>query len=261
MLYSIRVSCIGNSIKYMKKYIPNFLTQLNLLFGCIGVYACAINHYKLVPICISLSLLFDFIDGLSARFLQVKSELGGQLDSLADMVSFGVLPGVMLLQLIGMSNLGVGSASFLLNPIAYIGFVFTLFASLRLAKFNLDTRQSDSFIGLATPAATIFILGLYLYFFRQDFQSLPSFAYKIIYQSTTLIAITIGVSLLMISEIPMFSFKVNIFRWNGNEIRLIFLFLAVITLIWFKEIGLSIAVLIYVAASYIDSQLNVIRAK
>ncbi|MCO5249620.1 MAG: CDP-alcohol phosphatidyltransferase family protein [Chitinophagales bacterium] len=234
----------------MKKYIPNVFTQFNLFAGCVGVYACATNHYKLVPICIVLSLVFDFIDGLSARLLQVKSELGAQLDSLADMVSFGVLPGMMLLQLIGMSNMGMGGESFLLNPIAYLGFIFTVFASLRLAKFNIDTRQSESFLGLATPAATIFVLGLYLHFFQQNFLNLPTFGYKVIYQIPSLLAITAILSLLMVSEIPMFSFKGDILK---SPIKIGFVILSLIILLLFREIGMSIAVIFYIFASFIES--------
>lgn len=235
----------------MIRHIPNALTLLNLFAGCIGVYACATSNFKIVPVCLAISLVADFLDGLAARALKVKSELGGQLDSLADMVSFGVLPGTMLVQLLGMSNMGGGSYE--LNPVSYSGYIFSLFACLRLAKFNLDTRQSDSFIGMATPAATIFVLGLYLFFFEQDFTVLPTFAFKLIYQTLTLLIITGVLSYLMISEIPMFAMKGNIFKWKGNEIKIIFLLISVFLLFSLEAIGLSAVIILYVFASVIDS--------
>ncbi len=242
----------------MIRHIPNALTLLNLFSGCIGVYACATSNFKIVPICITISLIADFLDGLAARALKVKSELGGQLDSLADMVSFGVLPGTMLVQLIGMSNMK-GGGSFEVNPVSYLGFIFSLFACLRLAKFNLDTRQTDSFIGLATPAATIFVLGLYLFFFEQDFSVLPSFAYKLIYQTLTIVTIIGVLSYLMISEISMFSMKGNILKWKGNEVKIIFLLISVILIFSLEGIGLSAVIILYVFASVIDSMVQKMR--
>lgn len=238
----------------MTRHLPNLLTLINLLFGCIGVFACSTNNYKIVPICIAISLIADFLDGLVARALKVKSEMGAQLDSLADMVSFGVLPGVMFVQLISMSNMS-GGGSYEVNPIAYIGFAFSLFACLRLAKFNIDTRQTDSFIGLATPAATIFVLGLYLNFFDHDFSILPSFAFKIIYQTLTLVTLLAGLCYLMISEIPMFSLKGN-FKWKGNEIKIGFLMISAIILFTLQEIGLSAVIILYILTSVLNAMLE-----
>jgi len=235
----------------MIQHIPNTLTLFNLLSGCIGVFACATSNYKIVPICIALSLIADFLDGLVARALNVKSELGGQLDSLADMVSFGVLPGTMLLQLISMSKMG-GGGSYDINPIAYTGFGYSVFACLRLAKFNLDTRQTESFIGLATPAGAIFVLGLYMNFFEQNFQLLPTLTFKLIYQPLTLISVTGLLAYLMISEIPMFSLKGSLFKWQGNQIRLLFLLLSVITLISLGSLGLTAVIVLYILLSVVQ---------
>ena len=158
----------------MKKHIPNSLTLLNLFSGCCGIVACLQHLYFLVPIFIGISLVADFLDGFVARALNVKSELGGQLDSLADMTTFGVLPGIMLFSIISAkSNFLTGisvteSTNFIIeNPLALLGFVYTIFACLRLAKFNLDTRQTENFIGLNTPSGAIFILGFYM----QEFES------------------------------------------------------------------------------------------
>lgn len=244
----------------MTQHIPNALTLINLFFGCIGVFACATSNYKIVPICIAISLIADFLDGFVARLLKVKSELGGQLDSLADMVSFGVLPGVMFVQLIGMTNMA-GGGSYEVNPIAYLGFAFSIFACLRLAKFNIDTRQTDSFLGLATPAATIFVLGLYMNFFDQDFTVLPSFAFKIIYQPLTMFVLIAALSLLMVSEIPMFSLKGNFKQFKGNEIKIAFLILSVGVLFTLQAIGLTVIIVLYIIASILSSMLQKARVE
>lgn len=239
----------------MTRHIPNSLTLVNLFSGCIGVYACSTNNFKIVPICIVISLVADFLDGMAARALNVKSELGGQLDSLADMVSFGVLPGTMWVQLIGMSNMS-GGGSYQLHPISYLGYIFSVFACLRLAKFNIDTRQSENFLGLATPAATIFVLGIYLFFFEQNFATLPTFTFKIIYQTLTLLTLVGVLSFLMVSEIPMFSLKGNFSKWQGNQVKIIFILLSIIALVILREIGLSIVIVLYILASYIDNLLK-----
>src|SRR4051812_35201657 len=134
----------------MKKHIPNALTLLNLFSGCIGIAACFNNRVTLVPLFIGIALVADFLDGFIARLLNVKSDLGAQLDSLADMVTFGVLPGVMLYRALGFS---MEAMFFPYFPLRYFVFLYTVFACLRLAKFNLDARQTTKFIGLATPAA------------------------------------------------------------------------------------------------------------
>ncbi|MCO5230715.1 MAG: CDP-alcohol phosphatidyltransferase family protein [Chitinophagales bacterium] len=242
----------------IRQYVPNMLTLLNLFSGSIGVYACATANWKLVPICIIISLAADFLDGLSARLLKVKSELGAQIDSLADMVSFGLLPGMMLVQIIGMSNMS-GGGSYEVGHISYLGFIFTLFAALRLAKFNIDTRQSETFIGLATPAATIFVLGLYLYFFAQEFDALPSFISRLLFQTLTLFTIVGLLSYLMVSEIPMFALKGGIFRWKGNEIKILFIVASIITLFTMEELGLSVVVILYIFASIINNMIQKAR--
>lgn len=237
----------------MIRHIPNAFTLLNLFSGSIGVFACANGDYKLVPISIFISLVADFLDGNFAKILNVRSELGGQLDSLADMVSFGVLPGVMLVQLLSMSNMPA-YGSYTVNPLAYIGFIYTIFACIRLAKFNLDSRQTDSFIGLATPAAAVFVLGLYLYFFSQDYSMLPTMTQKMIFQTPTLLAVIGILSYLMVSEIPMFSFKGGIFKWKGNQIKVVFIVVSLFVLAKLRELGLSLIVVFYILASVIDYQ-------
>ena len=228
----------------MKKHIPNSLTLLNLLSGCCGIVACLENDNKFVPLFIGISLIADFLDGFVARLLKVKSDLGAQLDSLADMVTFGVLPGMMLYHLIlDNTNLYSDVDYFL----CFIVFIYSIFACLRLAKFNIDTRQTVDFIGLNTPSGAIFILGIYcnLYF---DVLKVP-----ILYNSVTLIIIAFVLAFLMIAEFRMFSLKGNPFSWKQNKSRVLLLLSAIPQLIFLKWLGLSTVILSYVVFAFLHN--------
>lgn len=226
----------------MKKHIPNSLTLLNLFSGCCGIIACLQDSFELVPVFIGISLLADFLDGFSARALHVSWELGGQLDSLSDVVSFGVLPGIMLFKLIG------NQTAFCCNDVfPYIGFAYTLFASLRLAKFNLDTRQTENFIGLNTPSGCLLVLGLYANYFYKVFD-IP-----VLYQPVTLAIVAIILALLMVAEFPMFSLKGNPFDWKKNKFRVLLLLLAIPQLIFFNWLGLSTVILSYIIFAYLHN--------
>ena len=228
----------------MKKHIPNSLTLLNLFSGCCGIVACMQHQYYLVPIFISISLLADFLDGFVARALKVKSDLGGQLDSLADMVTFGVLPGVMLF------TLSSSTTAFCCNNLLpYTGFIYSVFACLRLAKFNLDTRQTVDFIGLNTPSGAIFVLGLYCNYFIFG-NKLP-----ILYQPITLAIIAIILAFLMVAEFPMFSLKGNLFSWKQNKFRLLLILSIIPQFLIFNWLGLSTIILTYIIFAFIQRKL------
>ncbi|MBC7617150.1 MAG: CDP-diacylglycerol--serine O-phosphatidyltransferase, partial [Pedobacter sp.] len=137
----------------MKKHIPNAITCANLFSGCIGVVFAFKGELETAAYFVLLSGIFDFFDGMVARLLKVKSAIGKELDSLADMVSFGFLPGVVMFQLL---KAGDYSNDYL----PYLGFIITVFSALRLAKFNIDERQTEDFIGLNTPMNTLFIVSL-----------------------------------------------------------------------------------------------------
>ena len=132
------------------KHIPNFITSLNLLTGCVGIMYAFTDRMEYSVYCIWLAMLFDFFDGFAARTLKVSSPIGKELDSLADMVTFGVLPSIIMFQLIHPLH----------DQIAYIGFSIAIFSALRLARFNTDDSQSDQFIGVPTPANALFISSL-----------------------------------------------------------------------------------------------------
>ena len=242
----------------MVKHIPNSLTLLNLFSGCCGIVACLQHQYKLVPIFIGISLVADFLDGFVARLLNVKSELGGQLDSLADMTTFGVLPGIMLLSIINYKvNLITGSLSpevnnlFTGDLLPLLGFVYTLFACLRLAKFNIDTRQTVDFIGLNTPSGAIFVLGFYMQYFT-DWQFRANWDFAI-YAKIAAMILPFILAFLMVAEFSMFSLKGNPFSWKQNKFRVLLLVSALPQLIFLKWLGLSTVILSYILFAFLNN--------
>lgn len=226
----------------MLKSLPNIITLVNLFCGCCALLCVLNEQFISAFILLIIAGIADYIDGLVARKLKVNSPLGKELDSLADMVSFGVVPGAILYVLTALS-LGLSieeDVVWLATP----GFAITLFACLRLAKFNLDTRQSENFIGLNTPAATIFVTGLMLVYETNQL-GLRSF----ILEPWLLYTVSGILSFLLVAEIPMISFKFKKLQWKGNEPRFIFLILGIFLLIFLKELALILFVLIYILYS------------
>ena len=227
----------------MRKHIPNFITTINLFCGCCAL-VCVFNElFVNAFIFLLISGFSDYIDGMAARLLKVNSELGKELDSLADMVSFGVVPGAIIYVLLTKSPVGIES-DYPVKWWALAGFIITIFACLRLAKFNLDVRQSEEFLGLNTPSCTIFITGLML-IYAFDSMNLASF----IVQPVFLYSVIVLFSILLIAEIPMFSFKFKHLQWRGNENRIVFIIVAIGLLITFKEVALSLIILLYILYS------------
>lgn len=219
----------------MKRHIPNALTCANLLSGCIGVVFAFKGDLNVAAYAVLLSGIFDFFDGFIARLLHVKSAIGKELDSLADMVSFGVLPGVVMFQLLAES-------SFSSPYLPYLGFLITIFSALRLAKFNIDTRQTEDFIGLNTPMNTLFIVSLP--FIQKQYPGM-------INSSILLIAITIVMSLLLVSEIKIFSLKFGSLDWAGNKIKYIFLLISAALIAFLKFTAIPFVLVIYICASFL----------
>jgi len=225
----------------MKKHIPNTITLFNLFCGCCAVMNIFYGNFTLAVWLLVAATGFDFLDGLVARALKVSSPVGKELDSLADMVSFGVAPGAIMYMLL-LRNWVTDYANVFYWP-ATIGFVITLFSCVRLAKFNLDTRQTDSFIGVPTPAATIFVIGLLMIYINNSF-GLAQYLTPALLIPTVLI-----LSYLLVVELPLFSLKFKKFTWKGNEIRFIFLLLSIGLLIGLKEVAFSLIIVIYVLMS------------
>ena len=227
----------------MIKAIPNTLTSLNLFSGCLAILSLLSGDFQQAVWFFLLAGLFDFSDGLAARVLKAQSPIGKELDSLADMVSFGFAPAIVLYALF---VIGLDKSPF---PILSEGiywaatpvFILTIFSALRLAKFNLDERQTENFIGLATPSATLFIVGLLLIRINDSF-GLGSLVCQpwFIYSTVALL------SCLLVAEIPMFSFKFKSFSWAENSIRYIFAAVSILLLILLREAAFAVIVLLYI---------------
>lgn len=224
----------------MKRHLPNVLTLLNLFCGCCAILCVLDQQFVLAFWLLFTAGWFDFFDGLVARWLKVSSPLGGELDSMADMVSFGVVPGMILYVLLRESLGGEGLMYWPATP----AFLLSMLAGLRLAKFNLDTRQTDSFIGLPTPATTMYITGLMLIY---HFDSLG--LRDLVGNTYFLIANILICSYLLVAEIPMFSFKMKKFQWKGNEIQFVFMGLVILLTILIREAAFSVVIILYVLFS------------
>lgn len=198
----------------MKKQIPNLITLANLLSGVLASLFAAQGWLDRAALFICLGIFFDFFDGMAARLLDVASPLGKELDSLADVVTSGVAPGLILY-----NYLNYLLADFSLWC-GYIAFLMPLFAAYRLAKFNLDTRQSHSFLGLPVPANALFWVGLALW----NWWPQPKMVFALL-----LIGFSLFTNILMVSELPMFSLKFNFkdMSWKTNAVQYLFLLVCV----------------------------------
>lgn len=227
----------------VKKQIPNAITLLNLVFGGCALVSVLHGQYVAGFGFIVAAVAADYADGLVARLLGVHSELGKELDSIADTVSFGVVPGAIYYQLL-LVALGQEGADVLVYA-AVPGFVLSAFSGLRLAKFNLDTRQTDGFIGLPTPSSTMFVTGLML-IYALDSYGMGAW----VVSSPALLYFLIALqSYLLVSEIPMFALKFKSLAWAGNEIKFIFAGIALLLLILTREVAFSAVVVLYVLFS------------
>ncbi len=241
----------------MKKHIPNILTLLNLLSGTIAVILAVEGKLILAGVFVLIGVIFDFFDGFVARILKVQGELGKQLDSLADMVTSGLVPGVVMYQLLK-DSIGLSSndtSSVFLECISYIpliGLLITLASAYRLANFNIDTRQTSSFIGLPTPANTLFVLSLPLILEYGD----SELATRLIQNHWFLIAITLLGSYLMNANIPLFSLKFKDYAVKNNVIKYVFLLMTIILLIWLQFIAVPIIIILYILLSVIENQMK-----
>jgi len=248
----------------IKKHIPNLITLLNLLSGTIAVYFAVKEQLVLAAFFVFLGIFFDFFDGFSARLLNVQGELGKQLDSLADVVTSGVVPGIVLFQLITKSlskekwNIGMNLITDITNRnkfdttffISIIGLLFTLGAAYRLAKFNIDERQTSSFIGLPTPAATLVVLSLPLILAYSN----NEIANLLIGNLWFLIGLTVLLCYFMNAEIPLFSLKFKDYSWKNNRVKFSFIAITAITCILLKFIAIPIVIVFYVILSLVDTR-------
>ena len=237
----------------MKKHIPNLLTLGNLLFGTIATIAAVNGNFEIAALSVTIGIVLDFFDGFAARLLNVSGELGKQLDSLADMVTSGVVPGIVLFSLLQENSLNfferttdtLKIASFSTGYLPYFGLLLTLAACYRLANFNIDTRQSDSFIGLPTPAMSLFVIALPLIPLYSDNQ----FFIDLVQNNYFLIGVVLVLSYLMNAEIPLFSLKFKNYRFKENVLKYIFLVASLIMILTLEVISIPLVIILYVLLS------------
>lgn len=216
----------------IKKHIPNFITTLNLFSGCFAIYYGFQANYEMVMAFILIAAVFDFMDGLAARILKAYSAMGKELDSLADVVSFGVAPGVLVFSLI--------NESVLPDWMAFVGFIVPVFSALRLAKFNIDVRQTSSFIGMPTPANALFWAGMGY-----------SFSDLLIDNGLLTIVLAIVFCLFLVSEVPMFSLKFKNLSLKNNWVQYLFLVGSVALIVYFQTKALALIIAWYLVLSAI----------
>jgi len=228
-----------------KKYIPNIITLLNLFCGCIAIIFVTQKNFQLAFFFVSLGIFLDFFDGFFARLFQVSSPLGLQLDSLADMVTSGLVPGFTMFVLL--ANFDIETPEFF----PYLGFVITLGACYRLANFNIDVRQSDSFIGLPTPANALLILSLPLILEEDNYH----FISELLTSTWFLLLLTALSTFMMNAEIALFSLKIKKLNFKDNSLQIVFLLLSILLLFFFHFLGVALVILMYVLLSYIQNNL------
>ena len=242
----------------MKKHIPNVVTLLNLFSGCIAVLLAVNNNFIAAAGFVVLGIFFDFFDGLLARKLQVQSELGIQLDSLADMITSGLVPGVFMFKLLAMSsdlpdlisfsnewNSAMHWNGFQFAPIALFGFLITMASAYRLAKFNIDQDQQSYFKGLPVPANTLLIISLPLIMEFQNNDLINS----IILNPWFLVILTLVSSWLLVSSIKLFALKFKDWNFKNNAIRYIFIILCLVLLIVLQFAAIPLIILVYILLS------------
>jgi CDP-diacylglycerol---serine O-phosphatidyltransferase len=224
----------------ISKHVPNALTCGNLIMGCVAIEFAVECNFDLALICMLISAVFDFFDGMAARALNAHSPIGKDLDSLADMVSFGVSPALIFSYAM---DSGITGNSFLI----FLPLLIAAFSALRLAKFNTDPRQATTFIGLATPANALLVASLFCT--SKFYPAIWHFWHVVPW---LLGVIAVGLSLLLVSEIPMFSFKFKNFTWADNKLRFVFLGIVLLEALATLVLGLRWSVIVFLAfATYI----------
>ncbi len=209
------------------------MTCGNLLCGCIGLVMALRGHLEIAAWLIGVAALLDFGDGFVARLVGVSGSFGKELDSLADVVTFGVLPATIVFQLCWFQQLGT---------ISYLAFLIAILSALRLAKFNIDTRQTDQFIGLPTPANAMFIAAFPLMGRYQP-------QYDAFWQNDIGLGILIAFSFMLVAEVPLFALKFKSFGWAENRMKYSFLLASALLLLFLQFAGIPLVILLYIVLS------------
>lgn len=238
----------------MKKHIPNLITLGNLFCGTVATIFAVQGEFGNAALFVVLGVFLDFFDGFAARLLNVSGELGKQLDSLADMVTSGVVPGIIMMNLLANKNVinyfgeetrETYFKGFDIELLPFLGLLLTLGACYRLAKFNIDTRQTDSFIGLPTPAMSLFVISLPLI---QQYSEID-FVYNLLNNNYFLITITLLLTYLMNAELPLFSLKFKEYSIKNNIIKYLFLVVSLAMIVLLQYLSIPLIITVYVVLS------------
>jgi CDP-diacylglycerol--serine O-phosphatidyltransferase len=239
----------------IKKHIPNTITLFNLASGLLAIIAIFKGYYDEAFLFVCLGIFFDFWDGFFARKFNVSGELGLQLDSLADVVTSGVVPGLMIFKLLqdiqedDTSIYYLTEEYYYMGFVPYLGFIITLASAYRLAKFNIDTRQTDSFIGLPTPANALFIMSIPMI----QFDGTHEWLVNALFNPFVLLIISLVSAFMLNAEIPLFSLKIKDFSWDKNKLQVFFLAIAATLLLFLGFTALPIIILLYVVLSGVNN--------
>ncbi len=242
----------------IKNHIPNTITLLNLTSGIVSIYfGVKGDPQSLVyaGLFIFIAAVFDFFDGFAARMLHAKSGIGLQLDSLSDMVSFGVAPGFILYQMLVLSHGNPMADDGGIDLVPFFAILVPWMGALRLAKFNIDENQQVSFLGLPTPALALLIASLPL--IRAELYPTRQLFYMIITNSYFLLGVAILGSLLLVSRFPMFALKFSNFGWKDNMIKYVFLIVSALLLVLLNVIAVPFIVILYLFFSLVVYLTNI----
>ncbi|MEQ8625715.1 MAG: CDP-diacylglycerol--serine O-phosphatidyltransferase [Vicingaceae bacterium] len=234
----------------LKKIIPHAITSANLFCGCVAITQIAIGNLAIASLLVLLGAFFDFFDGMAARFLKVTSPLGAQLDSLADVITFGVVPAYLAFSWLNQIEPTMFN---------YLAFLIAIFSAVRLGKFNIDTRQTDSFIGLPTPANALFWISLPLTQWQVENQVglIQIKELMLIFEQAYLIfGFIVLLSFLLIAELPLIALKFKNLSWNSNQFRWILLISSLVLIVLFLFAAIPIILLLYLTLSIIQTSTN-----
>jgi len=241
---------MGNS-KSLLRHLPNFLTILNLCAGCIAIVYAFEGHMYTASLLIFIAAVFDFLDGFTAKLFKLVSEVGKELDSLADIVSFGVAPSIILFHLLKITISGQSlifsfeSFSFLETIILFSAFLIAVFSAIRLAIFNVSNSSSEFFTGLPTPACGLLIASIPLLLLDTQVSNIE----KLILNLYFLLPLIVLLSFLLVSKFPMFSIKFKNFSFRDNKIRYIFIVISIVLFIILKIPAIPIIFIFYILLS------------
>jgi len=235
----------------IKKNIPNFFTSLNFICGCLASYFAFKSLFEAAFLLVLIGVFFDLFDGFFARLLKVESNFGLQFDSMADLITSGLVPGIVMYKLF--LQVGLKEIDFIFNifkvdfifsfsPLALIGFIIPLSSAIRLTRFNLDVSQKDEFNGLPAPANALFIVSLPILFEDPVFNSIRPF----IFSFSSLLFITFLSSIMMNLRFRLFSFKLNSFRLYENFYQIVLVLVGIVLFYFFNWISIPILIILYI---------------